>query len=359
MSASWEFTLTRDLVTADEQAIFAADLEQLGLDDVVWTVHNGTTLTATPDSIPKVLRGYRSGNLAGLGFVMECRRYGESLFPGTSVAKFMDRFPLPICVWIRPSALNDAINNPGFVAEGLNRRQFVEQGVVFLRRKYLSGSLLEAHNDHTAGEYATFPFCANGYIDLHNVRSVDDLYADSKNLKRKVNKFRNKGGEIEVIHGALTAACQDEMIRCLDTVKSILRVPFQDIYNDMVRQAATHADERIVHFIARLEGECVGYHSFARSGQGLYALSGAFDRTRHTTYHAYENLILATIDYCLAHGLDTIHYGVVANQTKAKMMSRVVPSHQRYFVRFPVLTPLATKLFGNTKLVSPEVLAFA
>ena len=356
---AWEFTLTREPVNPVEQACFADDLARLGLDEIAWLVLNGTTMTSTPTSIPKVLRGYRAGRLAGVAVVMECRAVGQSLFAQSRMAKLIDALALPIPIWLRQGALTDAGANPGFVAAGVERSDFVAEAARFLRRTYLLGGILEGIDERTAGEYAAFPFCAYGVVEVEGKQSVDELYADSKNLRRKVNKFRNKGGEIELIRGALAPELSDTVIRCMNSVKAVLISPFQDNYNNMVLRASSHASERIVHFIARLQGECVGYHSFAQSGKSLHCLSGAFDRTRHSTYHAYENLILANINYCLEQGLHSIHYGMVVNETKAKMMSRFIPIEQRYFVRFSALNVLARKFLSMTRLTSPEITAYA
>ena len=356
---TWEFTLTREPVNVGEQASFAADLAQLHLDEIAWLILNGTVETGTRYSIPKVLRGYLGGKLAGVAYMTECRRYGQSLFGETRLASLLDAAPMPISIWMRHGAITDALSNPGFVAEGVQRNEFVAQAMIFLRRSYLMGAILESDDPATGGVYASFPFCDYGVVDLRGKHSVNDLYLDSKNLKRKVSKFRNKGGEIEVIYGKLSQELCDAAIRCMNSLKPLILTPFQDNYNNMVLRASAHANDRILHFVARMEDECIGYHSFAWSGNSLYCLSGAFDRTRHSNYHAYENLILASADFCLEQGLSMIHYGPVMNATKAKMMSHFVPVEQRFFARFDQAQQLVRWFMAKTKLAATDVASYA
>jgi hypothetical protein len=358
-TATWEFTLTHDAVTPDEQQLFASDLARLGLDEIAWLVLNGTLSVATVGSVPKALRGYCNGKLVGVAYIIEGRHYGQSLFAHTVWAKLLDWLALPICIWLRFGVLTDGAANPGFVAQGIARPEFVARALTFLRQRYLLGGVVEGVGELSAGSFAAFPFCDYGMIDLHNIAHAEELFPDSKNLKRKLNKFRNKGGEIRIIEGALSPVLRDAAISCLNSIQAVLVSPFQDNYNNMVLCAAAHSTPRILHFVATLEEECVGYHTFAHCGNSLYCLSGAFDRTRHTNYHAYENLIMATIHHALEHGLHNIHYGMVVNETKAKMMSRFAPIQQRYFARFALFNSLVHRVISRSQLASPTIAAYA
>jgi hypothetical protein len=97
---------------------------------------------------------------------------------------------------------------------------------------------------------------------------------------------------------------------------------------------ASAFDDRLVHFVARFDDEFSGYHSFVISGKSLCCLSGAFDRTRHTNYHAYENVIVESIRFSLENGIRRIFYGPVTNETKAKMMPGFSRTEMHLYLRF-------------------------
>ena len=125
-----------------------------------------------------------------------------------------------------------------------------------------------------------------------------------------------------------------EVLRCLGSLRTWVTTPFQDIYGAMVARASALDSPRLVHIVMRLDGTVVGYHSFAESDKALHALSGAFDRERHSNFHAYENMIIETARYCAEHGKTIVEFGPVLNETKKAMMSGFVRSHARTYSRF-------------------------
>jgi len=147
-----------------------------------------------------------------------------------------------------------------------------------------------------------------------------------------------------------------DAVRCLTSLKPLLVLPFQENYPTMAMKPCMSALDRIVHFIARLDGDVIGYHSFALSGKCMYCLSGAFDRSRTTTYHAYENLIIESIKFGLELGIKTIYYGSVLNPTKAKMMNAYSQCEQRYYSKFKLITK-AFHILINFSKTSPKNLA--
>ncbi len=343
------FTLTRAAVNEREQAIFADDLASLGLDATTWLVLNGTVETGTRATIPKVLRAYRHDELVGVAYILECRRVGQCFFDGP-VASMMDLAALPLFVWTRNGAMIDGNANPGFVAAGVDRDDFFAQSIAYLTRRYPYGSVLDYPEAFSGPGYVATPLFDSGIIHLEGVASVEDYSADSKNLRRKVNKFRNKGGAVEVIRGALPDDLRAEALRCLASLKPLVRAPFQDNYANMAMQACSLASDRVVHFIARLNGDVVGYHSFAVAGRSLHCLSGAFDRTRTSTYHAYENVILESIRFGLDHGLTTIYYGPITNPTKAKLMNAYSRCEVRNYSRLVPLRAVFPAMIRASKL---------
>jgi hypothetical protein len=145
---------------------------------------------------------------------------------------------------------------------------------------------------------------------------------------------------------------------CYSSLKPLLVVPYQDNYVPMVLRALAHDDPAIVHFIARIDGMFVGYHSFVVSGAALHCLSGAFDRTRNTAYHAYENLIVESIRFCLDHGLTTIDYGPIMNPSKVKMMTGYRRAEFRTYSRYPPVRAMLPLVIRASKLAKDGPLQY-
>lgn len=350
------FTVTREPLTPDEQRCFAEDLTTLGLDATVWEILNNTLATSTPCTAPKLLRSYAAKQLVGVAYLLQCHQ-GMKAFFAQPLATFVDPVGIPQFVWNRSAVMVDQYSNPGFLAEGLERDVFVAQALAYLQRQYLFGVLLDDASANPRGKFVESALMNWGVIHLESATALDDYFVHHKNLKRKLNKFHNKGGVVEVIRGALPEAVRERAVHCLHQaeINSMGRVPFQDNYINMSMKAFSSTTQNVVHFVASLEGEVVGYHSFAISGGKLYCLSGGFDRTKHTTFHAYENLIVRSMQFCLEQGFTTLYYGSIINQTKAKMMQTYVPTTLRFYSRFAFLRR-AFPLIINNSFWSPTLL---
>jgi hypothetical protein len=351
-SGDWTFDIGQSPIGVDEQAVFAADLEHLGLDEGVWDILNGSLHVYSAASRPMVVRAYDGSSLIGLAVFIECKKAGLSFFD-PPLSTLMDLPGMPMFVWIRYGTAVDQCANPGFVAEGVDRSNFVAATIRALQRTYLSGSLTEYSDAPALPDAVRSPFIDFGVVDVTDMASLDDYLQRGKNLRRKVKKFHNKGGEVEVIEGSIPPDTRRDAISAFRTMSFIIRTPFQDIYPSMAERAMSLESSSTVHFVARIDGNVVGYQSFCRSGNALHCLSGAFDRNRKSTYHAYENIIIESIRYSLDRRLDRIDYGPILNETKAKMMTAFQPCEIRTYARYRPFARIMPVIIRNSK-IAPE-----
>jgi hypothetical protein len=347
------FTISGDPITPDEQAVFDADLDELNVDHGIWDVFNTVLETGTDYSKPYVLRGYDGSRLAGLAIVYECRKTGETLFD-PPMSTLMNLPGMPSFVWIRYGITVDQCANPGFVAEGIDRRAFVEQSVQFLLSKYLMGNVVDYDAPSANLEGAVVvPFADFGVVEVDGLDSTDEFLRRGKNLRRKLKKFRNKGGAVRVIEGPMPDELRSPAIEAFDTLDIPFYSPFQDNYTNMAEAVTSMDATHMVHIVATLEGQYAGHQSFCQSGNGLHCQSGAFDRRHHTTYHAYENIIVESVQYLFDNDLSRIDYGPVLNETKKKLMTGFIPVVNRVCTRYRTMAK-AMPLIMNRSKISPE-----
>ena len=201
------FTLTAEPVTPAEQQVFAPDLASLGLGAEVWDVLNAMLGAASAASRPLLLRAYGGGELRGVAYIIECRRASRALFD-ERVANLLDRFSGPQFYWSRVGNLVDASSNVGFVAPGVSREEFVAAALHDLCRRYRSGTVMEAGPPAGGTGYVALPLFDHGLLDVAAIGDPDAWLGAHRNMRRKVAKFRNKGGTAEVIRGALDPATE-------------------------------------------------------------------------------------------------------------------------------------------------------
>jgi hypothetical protein len=349
------FSLTSDPIIPAEQSVFADDLARLGVNESVWGIFNSVLETSTLYSTPLTLRGYSDGALAGISLIYECKKTGQSFFD-PPLSTLYDMPGLPTFIWLRYGVTVDHFANPGFVAKTMDREQFVEQAITYLLQQYMVGNVVEYAASPTRGNAVKFPFADTGLIDVSELASLDDFTSRGKNLKRKLKKFRNKGGEIQLIEGSMPSFLRDAALNAFETLDYPVRTPFQDNYLNMANAGMSLDSPDMVHFVALLEGEYVGHQSFCRAGDQIHCQAGAFDRRRKSTYHAYENIIVTSVEYALDQDLWRIDYGPVLNETKAKLMTRFIQCENRTYVRYRPMAAALPLLIGRSKL-SPERLA--
>lgn len=353
---SLRFTLTPDPVSPGEQRVLERDTAAHGLDDRFWRATNGLLTVRSRSDTPLVLRAYRGPRLAGVAHVLECRRTSQCFFPGR-FGRLLDTLPMPIYLWTRGDPAVDLLGSPGLLAAGEDREAFYRDAVGFLNQRYVLGAVMEERGGAAADDC-----CETGVMDWghYTVRpgGVEELLDAHKHLRRKMNRFRNKGGTLQVLTGALDAPDRDAVLHCLRHSASLglVRTPYQENYANMVHWAAASGAPGIIHILARLDGVIVGYHAFLHTGGSLQCLSGGFDRGRHSTYHAYENILIEAMSYAEAGGIRRVSFGPVGNPSKAAVMPEFGRFVLRFYSRFSTILRVLALVVPRSAL-RPEVFA--
>lgn len=355
------FALTTEMPSAEERAALSDHLRDIGADEAVWDVFGCFLSQRSPHTRPLVLRASGDGRLAGIAFLVECTACGRALFDSPLLTWPMDLFPIPAITWLRVGLCAETFANPGFVAAGFDRAKVIAGMLHWLRRR----SPVLFVNDTVAnrglhGSAREFPYVRDGAVDLAGMTDIAGYIAQHNNIKRKIKGFTNKGGTIDVIGGPLGPDDMARVAHCVAATvgHSIIASPFQELFPSMVAATCACPSARIMHFIARLGPQMLGYHTFVRTGRGLRMLHGAFDRTRASTLHAYENLIIRAVAHGIERRLGTVHFGPVLNETKRRMMNATEPAALFFSSNNPALRAAIPAFFPFTKMQSKKLLAF-
>jgi len=205
------------------------------------------------------------------------------------------------------------------------------------------------------GDPVRIPAFDVGFVNVDRFSTIDDYIRLRKSLRKKINAFRNKGGEVDVIRGALGKGDRDAIDTMYRTMEFPILTPYQDIFPPLCLQSAAIDHPNILHLVTRMNGEPVGYHSYHVGHQTLHCLSGGFDRTRKSIYHAYENLIIESVRFCIDEGIPLINYGPAFNDTKPQLTTAFQTLEVRTHVRYGVMkTPMA-KLLQRSHLSSERI----
>jgi hypothetical protein len=171
-----------------------------------------------------------------------------------------------------------------------------------------------------------------GSISTRDPNKEQVLFKEHKHLSRQIHRFLNKGGTVHFHEGpvcedlanAFVSCCKDSYVKHVHPGRSFNI----DAYGDHVRSFLTSFPGSL-HIYAKLNGKVVGVQTFIKHVSYIELTEGGFSSSEQT-YHAYENIIVASIRYAVEHGLDKVSYGLISNPAKDRLMDK--DTHEPIFL---------------------------
>ena len=111
------FDLSDRFLAPAEVALFSDYLEHCHLDSGIWDVFGRLFDAAVPGTSPLMLRVYEESQLCGAAILVQCAKYGRSVYGSRLAARVVDRIGVPFCLWIKFGCCMDMMSNPGFVVD--------------------------------------------------------------------------------------------------------------------------------------------------------------------------------------------------------------------------------------------------
>ncbi len=357
----YTFEISDRYFSEEEKAVFRDFLEYSGIDEGVWDVFACLFKAKVRRTIPLLLRAYDHYELAGAAIIIKCSRYGRALYDLRLMARFLDFLAIPFYLWIKFGCCMDMMSNPGFVRDP-EKSDVIHAAMA----RYLkSHSWMTMINDYTDKAFLypdaiIMPALPQALVDTSQMKVINDYTAGHKNIKRKFNIFRNNGGEFHLISNMLDKNDIGQVRKCFISTaeKSIFYLPYEDLYLNAALTTSTTPINNVYYFIARLNGEFIGYQAALKTGNCLNALHGAFDRERSTTYHAYALLFVEMVRFAIEHNLKSIDIGAVLNITKQRMVNHTKPMSYYMMSKNPFVQRIFSIIAKYSKIQGEEQLRF-
>lgn len=357
----YTFKLCKSFLLKEETEVFKAFLNHYHVDESIWDVYACLFKSAVKGTVPLVLKVYKESELCGSAIIIKCSRYGKSLFDNKLIAGMIDMLGVPVYLWIRFGCCMDMASNPGFVKNPEKADEIQAAMAQFLRRR----NLFTIIYDYTDKCYLfpgsiALPALPHALIDTGNMRNIQDYISGHKNIKRKMNIFRNNGGTFEIISNVLQNEDIPLVRKCFISTaeNSVSYLPYQDIYLNSALKTCSSYLNNVFYFVARLNGQFLGYQAALKTGTCLNALHGAFDRERDTTYHSYDILFVKMTEFAIENGLSSIDFGAVLNITKARMVNKTVDMSYFLYTRYSPIKSFFTSLLRLSKFQGEKQLKF-
>jgi hypothetical protein len=300
--------------------------------------------------------------LIAAALLLLCRRVGRALFRSPVLYKPINVLKIPVWLWIKAGFGPEVIANPGFYASDVDTDLIAGKMIDYMADNSLSFFVtdVQANSSHHKNALV-FPYVDEGMVDVSGMNSVQDYIQEHRNLKKKIRSFRNKGGNLETVRGSVKEKERQTLINCCNATmrKSFVSTPFQDAFPDVIDETLRCDSSAFIHMISRMNGEITGYHSFIMAGSSLRMMHGAFNRDMGSTYHAYENLILASLEFAIDQKLNRVYFGPIMNETKRRMMQISEPCATYFYSKNPVFRRILALIYSNSNFQNRKLMAFA
>jgi hypothetical protein len=357
----YTFELTEQFIPEKEREVFRDFLQFYGIDEGVWKIFDCLFNAKTKGTVPLLLKVYESSDLAGIAIILRCSKYGRALYNNRLAAGFCDLISIPFYLWIKFGCCMDMMSNPGFVREP-EKSKLIYNAI----SKYLGKhSLMTMINDYTENvelypDAIRFPALPHALIDTSTMTEIGDYVNLHKNIRRKYQIFNNNGGTFHIVQNSLEARDLELVRWCFISTaeKSIFYLPYEDLYLNSALLTSSTPINNVLYFIARLDGEFIGYQAALKTGNCLNALHGAFDRNRQTTFHAYDLLFVEMTKYAIEHNLKLIDVGAVLNTTKQRMVNCTRPMSYFMLSRNPLIKWIFYLITKHSKIQGRQQLRF-
>jgi len=357
----YSIELTEQFISEKERAVFRDFLHFYGIDEGVWKIFECLFNSKTKGTVPLLLRVYENTDLAGAAIILRCSRYGSSLYDNKLMAYLCNLLHIPFYLWIKFGCCMDMMSNPGFVRDPAKSDLIYSAIADFLGKH----SWMTMINDYTTNSdlypnAVLLPALPHALIETSTMTETGDYVNLHKNIKRKYQIFKKNGGTFHFIHNVLEPQDIEMVRRCFISTaeKSVLYLPYEDLYLNSAILTSSTPINNVIYFIARLNGEFIGYQAAIKTGDCLNALHGAFDRNRPTTYHAYDLLFVEMTQYAIKHGLRLIDVGAVLNTTKQRMVN--CTRSMSYFIlsKKPIIRWIFYMIAKHSKIQGREQMRF-
>jgi hypothetical protein len=357
----YSIELNEQFISEKERAVFMDFLHFYGIDEGVWKIFECLFNSKTKGTVPLLLRVYENTDLEGAAIILRCSKYGSSLYDNKLMAYFCNLLHIPFYLWIKFGCCMDMMSNPGFVRDPAKSDLIYSAIADFLGKH----SWMTMINDYTTNSdlypnAVLLPALPHALIDTSTMTETGDYVNLHKNIKRKYQIFKKNGGTFHYIHNVLEPQDIEMVRKCFISTaeKSVFYLPYEDLYLNSAILTSSTPINNVIYFIARLNGEFIGYQAAIKTGDYLNALHGAFDRNRSTTYHAYDLLFVEMTQYAIEHNLKLIDVGAVLNTTKQRMVN--CTHSMSYFIlsKKPIIRWIFYMIAKHSKIQGREQMRF-
>ncbi len=202
------------------------------------------------------------------------------------------------------------------------------------------------HDDiYQAEGFLKYPSSSEAWLDATRYKDISEYLSEHRNLKKNLSR-RKKAITSEVRQGPVSDTDREQMKSCVEcsVEKSRVNTPCQRFFEDNIFETDVFNSNKYLHFLIRVDGTMAGFHTFQVSGSNMGGVLGGFNRDYSRKSFAYERVIVASLDYAIKNDIERVHYSLIDNYTKLRLIDSLEPCSLYFYSR----NPLNRKVFELT-----------
>ncbi|MBI5845410.1 MAG: hypothetical protein HZB23_12170 [Deltaproteobacteria bacterium] len=339
-----------NFLSEEEKSVFAAHLDQQKLSDNIWDIFGEWVLWSTPGTNFFYLKVYGDSELIGLGLFLRIKPFDLR----ASYSKLRKNALLNNFAWCLSKLTRNCvyISFRNLITSNLTRPFFFrEPGLEDTVMKAILNELKSEKDadmvtiiDTAANDaiYETMGFekydCSSeAYFDVSRYNDISDYLREHRSLKKNLARGTNPA-TTEIKPGPLTPLEKEQMLACVECSVDHSKVssPCQKFFEENIFKTLVFDSSEYVHILIRMDCIIIGFHTFQVCGSHLGGVLGGFNRKYSQKSFAYEKVIVGSLDYAIKNGISQVHYSIIDNYTKLRLVESREPCGLYFFSGNPL-----------------------
>ncbi|MEW6586305.1 MAG: hypothetical protein AB1442_11930 [Nitrospirota bacterium] len=337
-------------LSIEEKRVFQVHLDQLGLSGNIWDLFDEWVAKSIPSIRFFYLKVYRDDDLIGLGLFLRIKPFDLR----TSYARLRKNALLNNFAWFLSALTRNCvyISFRNLITSNLTRPFFFrEPGLEDTVMKAILKSLKSekdadmvtiidtATNDsiYETESFEKYPCSSEASLDATVYNDISEYLRGHRSLKK--NLSRKKISVVtEIKHGPLSDADKEQMLACVECSAGHSKIsnPCQKFFEENIFKTHVFDSEDYIHILIRLDSRIIGFHTFQVSGKDMGGVLGGFNREYSQKCFAYERVIVASLDYAIKNEIACVHYSLIDNYTKLRLVESREPCGLYFFSGNPL-----------------------